>query len=67
VDAEAVTVEKITIAIPFPVSIGNAMQIVCAVNCDCEGFKVETLAFLGVPFGFFDFADHSRVHFFNLL
>jgi hypothetical protein len=63
VDAQSVTVDKVTVAIPFPVCIGDAMRIIGAVNCDCKGFKVESFTFLGVAFGFFDLADHSRVHF----
>ena len=60
---EAMTVEEITVAIPFSICEGNPVGIIGAINAYCEGFEVESFSFLGVPFGFFDLADHSRVHF----
>ncbi|MGA2488557.1 MAG: hypothetical protein ABSF99_00005, partial [Anaerolineales bacterium] len=57
------TVEEVTVAIPFPVCKGNAMRIICAVYQNREGFKVESFTFLGVSLGFFNLSDHSRVHF----
>jgi hypothetical protein len=60
--ADPVTMEVVTVTIPFPISKGDAMRVVGAVDGYCESLKMEAFAFLSVLLGFFDLADHSRVH-----
>jgi hypothetical protein len=63
VGAEAMTVKEVTVAIPFAVCKGNGVGIIRTIHGYFEGLNMESFTFLGVPFGFLNLSNHSRVHF----
>jgi hypothetical protein len=63
VRAYAARLEKTAIALPLAILVMHHMVIVIPFDGGLKVVEGEAFFFLGVPFGFFDLADHSTVHF----
>jgi hypothetical protein len=54
--------EELTVALKSTLIKGYMMIIVVAVKGQFELVEAEAISFLGIPLGFLDLSDHSRIH-----
>jgi len=64
--ADSPGAEEVTVTGPMAIFKFYRMGVVLSINVNRKRLEVETMAFFGIAFGFFDLADHSRVHIISL-
>ena len=67
VSASLMGEEEFAIAGEHPIIVTYMMFVVIAVKSKVELVEAKTMTILSVSLGFLDFADHSIVHFLDLL
>jgi hypothetical protein len=60
--APATSLEKIAGTLPIALKISHGVKVIRPFKGDLELIEFDPVAFLGIAFGLFDFADHSVVH-----
>ena len=62
VAAASTCTEKVAITVPVVVLVIHGVGIVLPIQCHSKLFEMKAATFLGITLGFFNLANHSRVH-----
>jgi len=54
--------EELAVTFESPITKGYVMIIIVPVKSKFEFVEAKAIPFLGIPLGFFDLSDHSRIH-----